>query len=296
MRKDREVSTLAPVSHHSRFDTDDLIRAKGTRRVSVCIPARDEESTVGAIVRSVSTSLGSGDSGDLLVDRGLASPPSRPGTGTADGTRTPAGTSLVDEILVVDDGSRDHTARVAFEAGARVLSTGSPTGGKGQAMRLALAQCTGDLVVFLDADVRDFSPHFVTGLVGPLLVDDGVALVKGFYERSLDGRAGEGGRVTELVARPVIDLLFPHLSVIRQPLAGETAAPRSVLGELTLADGYGVELGMLIDVAHQFGVGAVAQVDLGTRVHRNRPLAELRNQATEVLRTALERSGSSRSP
>ena len=144
--------------------------------------------------------------------------------------------------------------------------------------------------MFLDADVENFTPHFVVGLLGPLLADDDVALVKGFYERPLHGRPGEGGRVTELVARPVLDLLFPSLAGVRQPLAGETAAPRSVLEKAGLDGGYGVELGLLIDVADRFGVDAVAQVDLGRRVHRNRPLAELRHQATDVLRAALDRA------
>ena len=118
-----------------------------------------------------------------------------------------------------------------------------------------------------------------------------MALVKGFYERPLHGEKGAGGRVTELVARPVIDLLFPHLSAVRQPLAGETAAPRTVLDKTGLAPGYGVELALLIDVAEHFGVEQVAQVDLGVRIHRNRPLAELRPQATDVLGAALRRAG-----
>ena len=148
---------------------------------------------------------------------------------------------------------------------------------------MALAEARGDILVFLDADVENFGPHFVTGLLGPLLTDDDVALVKGFYERPLRGRSPGGGRVTELVARPAIDLLFPDLAGVRQPLAGETAAPRSVLEKTGLDPGYGIELGLLIDVADRFGVEAVAQVDLGVRIHRNRPLAELRHEATDVL-------------
>jgi glucosyl-3-phosphoglycerate synthase len=118
-----------------------------------------------------------------------------------------------------------------------------------------------------------------------------VALVKGFYDRPLHGQPTGGGRVTELVARPVIDLLFPILAGVRQPLAGETAVPRTVVDKTGLAPGYGVELGLLVDVAEHFGADHVAQVDLGVRVHRNRPLGELRAHATDVLRAAFERAG-----
>jgi glucosyl-3-phosphoglycerate synthase len=163
-------------------------------------------------------------------------------------------------------------------------------GGKGQAMGAALAASHGDLVVFLDADVANTTPAFVTGMLGPLLFFDDIALVKGFYTRPLHGDPTGGGRVTELVAKPVLDLLFPDLSEVRQPLAGETAAHRDVFEMVGFADGYGVELGLLIDVAHHRGSGALAQVDLGVRIHRNRPLHELRPQATDVLRAALARA------
>ncbi len=163
-------------------------------------------------------------------------------------------------------------------------------GGKGQAMRVALHEAEGDLLAFIDGDVTNFGPHFVVGLLGPLLTDDGVTVVKGFYQRPLHGEPDGGGRVTELMARPVIDLLFPALAGVRQPLAGETAAPRWVFEKCTLADGYAVELALLVDVASHFGVETIAQVDLGVRVHRNRPLAELRPQATDILAAALARS------
>ena len=156
-------------------------------------------------------------------------------------------------------------------------------------MAAALAASAGDVVVFLDADVANTTPAFVTGLLGPLLTTDHVALVKGFYTRPLHGDPTGGGRVTELVARPVLELLFPELSWVRQPLAGETAAHRWVFEKLGFADGYGVELGLLIDVAQSLGPDRLAQVDLGERIHRNRPLHELRPQAVDVLRAALER-------
>jgi len=260
---DQVVRTGGPRTfHHSDFDTPGLAAARRGRAVSVCLPARDEQATVSAIVTSVRRAL--------VAEAG--------------------GVDLVDEVLVVDDGSTDATARVAEAAGARVITAGRCGGGKGQALQVALSEARGDLLVFLDADVENFNAHFVTGLLGPLLTDDDVALVKGFYERPVDGAASGGGRVTELVARPVIDLLFPSLGGIRQPLAGETAAPRSVLEKTGLDPDYGIELGLLVDVADRFGADAVAQVDLGVRIHRNRPLAELRHEATDVLRAALIRA------
>jgi glucosyl-3-phosphoglycerate synthase len=273
MGDDLSVESPGPVlpgglrsAHHRHFDAASLAAARAGRRVAVCIPARDEAGTVGAVVAGVCLAL----------------------------TAAGGGVDLVEEIVVVDDGSRDDTAGVARRAGARVVR--APAGrGKGEAMMLGVEASDTELLVFLDADVTNFGPHFVTGLLGPLLTDWGpgqpdVALVKGYYERPLHGEPAAGGRVTELVARPVIDLLFPHLSGVRQPLAGETAAPRTVLDKTGLAPGYGVELGLLIDVAERFGVEQVVQVDLGVRVHRNRPLSELRPQATDVLRAALGRA------
>jgi len=148
----------------------------------------------------------------------------------------------------------------------------------------------GDIVVFLDADVRNFGPHFVTGLLAPLLFDAGVVLVKGAYRRPGDGGPAEGGRVTELLARPLLRRFFPELAFVRQPLAGEVAVRREVLAGLDLEPGYGVEIGMLIDVARRYGPGSITQVDLGERVHRNRPLAQLAGQADEVLAAVVGRT------
>lgn len=255
---------------HSQFTVEGLAAAKGDRRISVCIPARNEVETVGAIVATVIGSLAAAN----------------------------GGAPVVDEVMVIDDGSTDGTAAAAKAAGARVVKTRSESGagGKGQAMRLALEVAEGDLIVFVDADVTNFGAHFVTGLLGPLLLDDSVALVKGCYRRPLAGDPEGGGRVTELMAKPLIDHFFPALSVIVQPLAGETAAPRAVLEKCGLADGYAVELALLVDVASEFGADSIAQVDLGTRAHRNRPLSELRPQASEILRAALHRAGPGRQP
>ncbi len=250
------------VYDHNEFHPHELA-ARRRRSVSVCIPARNEQATVGDIVTTV-------------LSRFVA----RAG-----------GVDLVDEIVVVDDGSSDRTARVAETAGATVARIEGSPGGKGEAMSLALQASTGDVIVFLDGDVDPFPAHFVPGLLGPVLTDEDVALVKGAYLRPLNGVPGEGGRVNELVARPVISLLFPDLADVRQPLAGETAVPRTVLDKIELAPAYGVEIALLIDVASLFGARSIAQVDLGVRAHRNRPLADLRSQATDVLRAALDRAG-----
>jgi glucosyl-3-phosphoglycerate synthase len=245
--------------HHTDFGA----RALATGRqlsVSVCIPARNEAATVGAIVRSVNA--------HFVAQAG--------------------GVDLVDEVVVVDDGSTDATAEIASTAGARVVQVSGAGGGKGEAMQLAIQSSSGDLIVFLDGDVDPFPAHFVSGLLGPVLTGD-FALVKATYSRPLNGVQGEGGRVNELAARPIISLLYPELAGIRQPLAGETAAPRTVLEKVRLAPAYGVELALLIDVASMFGAASIAQVELGERSHRNRPLADLGPQATDVLRVALER-------
>lgn len=199
------------------------------------------------------------------------------------------GVDLVDEIVVVDDGSSDRTPEIASRSGARVVQSATGGGGKGEAMQVGVNSTSGEIVVFLDGDVDPFPAHFVPGLLGPLFVDEDVCMVKASYVRPLGGVPGEGGRVNELVARPILSLLFPELAMIRQPLAGETAVLRTVLEKLRLAPAYGVETALLIDVASLFGASSIAQVELGLRCHRNRPLSDLRPQATDVMRAALAR-------
>jgi glucosyl-3-phosphoglycerate synthase len=154
-----------------------------------------------------------------------------------------------------------------------------------------VASSTGDIVAFCDADVRDFDERFVVGLLGPLLADPDVAFVKAYYQRPGDGHPRGGGRVTELVARPVLHLLFAELAGVVQPLAGEFAGRREVLESVPFVEGYGVDLGLLVDITRAVGAERVVQVDLGRRIHRNRPLRELGPMATVVLQTALRRAG-----
>jgi glucosyl-3-phosphoglycerate synthase len=259
---------FAAPSHHRDFDRHALAAAKDRQglTVSVCLPARDEEATVGHIVGTVRREL-------------IES------------------IALVDEVVVLDDGSSDATPAAAADAGARVVDVCSvlpdvgPGSGKGNAMWKSVFACDGDLLVWVDADIRNFGAQFVTGLLGPLLTRPGIGFVKGFYDRPLHGEPTGGGRVTELVARPLLSHLFPHLTRVVQPLAGEYAGRREVLDTLPFVEGWGVEIGLLIDVMERFGPTAIAQVDLGSREHRNRPLDELGPQAMAILVIALRRAG-----
>ncbi len=236
------------------------------RRISVIVPARDEEDTIGAVVATIRQEL---------MERH----------------------HVVDELVVVDDGSSDATAAVAKAAGAEVVDAASvlpehgTEHGKGQAMWRGLHVTSGDIVAYCDADIRSFGPEFVLGVVGPLLASDQPAFAKGFYARPLDGRDGEGGRVTELTARPLIALLFPHLGPLVQPLAGECAGRREVLEAVPFVGGYGVDLGLLIDITARFGRDAIIQADLGRRIHRNRPLSQLSAQSLAIWQLGMERAG-----
>lgn len=238
-----------------------MVEQKAGRRVGLVLPARDEAATIGRIVAVVR---------EALVDR----------------------TGLVDEVLVVDSRSQDATAEVAAAAGAIVVGQDSvmgdlvPAHGKGEALWKGLAASTGDLVAAIDADLRDVEPGFVTGLLGPLLDDPGVAFVKGFYHRPLIGDGtvdvDGGGRVSELVARPLLNLAWPQLAGFVQPLAGEFAARRELLEAIPFVTGYGVELGMLVDVLDRVGLDAMAQVDLGVRVHRHHDLQALGRMSAQI--------------
>jgi glucosyl-3-phosphoglycerate synthase len=256
--------------HHSLYPPE-RIAAERTAGVSVCLPARECAATVGEIVR------------ELVAMRELGA---------------------IDEVVVVDAASEDGTAQIAERAGARVLQEGElmgahgPVLGKGDAMWRALSALEGELVCFLDADTEGFSSHFATGLLGPLVCEQGVSFVKGFYRRPLahDGEtAGEGGgRVNHLMARPALALFYPELSGVRQPLAGEVAARRDLLAALPFATGYGVETAMLIDAWRKVGLDGIAQVDLEEHRNPHQPLSALTPMAATVLAaiaTRLERDG-----
>ncbi|WP_433268583.1 glucosyl-3-phosphoglycerate synthase [Actinosynnema sp. CS-041913] len=240
----------------------ELVACKGSRRVSVVLPALDEEATVGGVVGAVRPLLG----------------------------------GLVDELVVVDSGSVDGTVRVASAAGARVVRRTDVLPdlplwpGKGEVLWRSLAATSGDFVVFLDSDLVDPDPAFVPALLGPLLTRP-VHLVKGFYRRPFRSSSTGGGRVTELAARPLLNALRPELAGIVQPLGGEYAGTRSFLESVPFAAGYGVEIGLLLDAHARYGLAGLAQVNLGVRRHRNRPLDELGVMSSQILGTLLRRVG-----
>ncbi|AZP18677.1 glucosyl-3-phosphoglycerate synthase [Streptomyces aquilus] len=229
--------------------------------VSVVLPALNEEETVGDIVAIIRH--------DLMQQ-----------------------VPLVDEIVVVDSGSTDRTSQVAAAAGATVVHRDEilpriPTvPGKGEVLWRSLLVTSGDIVCFIDADLKEFSSDFVTGIVGPLLTEPEVDLVKAMYDRPLGGAAGQGGRVTELMARPLLNMHWPQLAGFVQPLGGEYAARRSLLEQLPFPVGYGVELGMLVDALHLVGLDALAQVDVGVRKHRHQDGQALGRMSAAIYRTA----------
>jgi glucosyl-3-phosphoglycerate synthase len=266
------TTTAGRLRAHGDWSLAELLdakRASGTS-TSLVVPARNEAATVGDVVGRVR---------EALVET----------------------TALLDEIVVIDSDSDDDTYDVALGAGATVHRSRDirpdlgTRPGKGEAMWKSTFVTAGDVLVFMDADLLDWDTHFVPGLLGPLLTDPDVALVKGVYERPFvaDGRSApyEGGRVTELVARPLIALLFPELAHLAQPLAGEWAVRRSLFEQLSVPTGYAVELAALVDTVRLLGVGAVTQVELGRRAHRHQALRDLGAMATQVLAAAHARAG-----
>jgi glucosyl-3-phosphoglycerate synthase len=233
--------------------------------VSLVLPARNEAATITGVVAS----------GVALVGR------------------------LVDEVVVLDGASADGTAELAATAGAVVHQDADivpelgPTLGKGDALWRSLRVTSGDVVAFVDTDIRNPDPRFVWGIVAPLLLDDGIDFVKAFYDRPIETggtlQASGGGRVTELMARPLLNLFWPALAGLVQPLSGEYAGRRSVLEQVPFFTGYGVEIGLLIDILALRGADAIAQVDLGRRVHRNQDLPALSRMACAIASVTLGR-------
>ncbi len=250
-----------------RFDAaavDALRVAKGEQTLSVCLPCRDEAATIGPLVSLIRR--------ELVERRGI-----------------------VDELIVLDDRSTDDTARVAAHAGARVVPIDDVhdehgTGhGKGNALWATLVVSGGDLVVWCDGDVTSFEPDWVLKLIAPMVEDETIDLVKARSNRP--ETSGGGGRTTELVARPLMSRYVPGLTGLAQPLSGEYAGRRSVLEQLPFVEGWGVDMGLLIDIADRRGPEAIAQVELGDRLHRHRSLHSLSVQAAEVMATMLDRAG-----
>ena len=208
---------------------------------------------------------------------------------------------FLDEIVVIDSGSVDGTAEVARGLGvptyhhAEILPGEGTYSGKGESLWKSLHVLRGDLVAWVDTDIRNIHPKFVYGLIGPLLREPRIGYVKGFYRRPirLGGRRAEsgGGRVTELTARPLLNLFFPELAGLIQPLAGEYAGRREILEQLPFFTGYGVEIGLLIDVLRRFGLDQIGQVNLGSRLHRNRDLTPLSVMAFAIAQVVMTRVG-----
>jgi glucosyl-3-phosphoglycerate synthase len=248
------------------YTLERLLDAKGATTVSVILPAREVATTIGGVLRQL---LGARDAG------------------------------LIDELVVIDADSEDGTASVARNLSVTVhqrseilVDFGSPRG-KGDGIWRGLHVTHGDVVVLMDTDTQNFGPHFLTGLLGPILEDDSLQLIKGAFHRPLQLGGvkvpDEGGRVTELVARPLINLYLPQLAGFVQPLAGEVAARRSLLESLSIPVGYGVEIAMLIDCLRAVGIEAMGQTDLGTREDTNQSLRDLVSMAYTVAATLLSR-------
>lgn len=252
------------------FSLDELLARKREAGLtaSLALPARDEEATIAGVLAAYLP----------LRDAGL-----------------------LDEVVVIDSLSTDRTAEVAAAAGATVVHVREPhpdlpaERGKGEAMWRALWATTGDLVAFADADVLDAGPHYVLGLLGPMLRHPEVQLVKGFYRRPViddEGNVEEhGGRVTELTARPLLSLCEPALAQLVQPLAGEWAGRRDHLESLSFPVGYGVEIAVVLDTFAACGLRGLAQTDLGVRTHSRQSQQALGVMAAEVLGAALRRLG-----
>lgn len=258
--------------HHSDFwDLKEMVKHKERKnlKISLCIPTLNEEKTIGKEV--------------VLFKSELMN-------------RYP----LLDEIAVIDSGSQDKTLEVAANFGAdtylssEIIPSLGVKMGKGENLWKAIYQLEGDIIVYVDADIKNIHPRFVYGLIAPLIYRDEVKYVKAFYDRPLamsnNVRVSGGGRVTEILTRPIFSLFYPELTAIIQPLSGEYAVRREVLHEIPFPIGYGVETSHLIDVYYKYGLEAFAQTDLDKRVHRNQATSSLGKMAFGILQTFLRRA------
>ncbi|WP_455381906.1 glucosyl-3-phosphoglycerate synthase [Salinispira pacifica] len=257
--------------HHSQFaDIEALVELKREQGVtiSLCFPALNEERTIGREIRVLRREL---------MER----------------------YQLLDEIGVVDSGSTDRTREVSERAGALFHSAADclpgmgERKGKGENLWKSLYLFSGDIIVWIDSDIRNIHPKFVYGLLGPLLTRPEIGYVKAFYRRPL--RFGRrtlpgGGRVTELLVRPFLNMFYPDLALLAQPLSGEYAGRRRLLEQVPFFSGYGVEIGLLIDLEQRFGLGVLAQVDVDERIHRNQSIESLRRMSYVILSVMIERS------
>ncbi len=257
--------------HHSAFwDIMAMVREKEKQglKISLCIPTLNEEKTIGK---------------EIVLFRSELM------------TRYP----LLDEIAVIDSGSTDRTLEVASAFGADtylsadILPEQGARKGKGENLWKAIYQLSGDIIVYIDADIKNIHPRFVYGLVAPLIYRQEIKYVKAFYDRPLAFSQGlrptGGGRVTEILIRPLFSLFYPDLAAIMQPLSGEYAVRREVLQEIPFPIGYGVETSHIIDVYHKYGMAAFAQTDLDQRVHRNQATRDLAKMSFGILQTFLSR-------
>lgn len=260
---------------HEFADIKQLVALKKQQglTISLGLPTLNEQATIGKVLRTVRK---------LFVER----------------------YSLLDEVVVIDSNSTDRTVEIAESQGVRVvkhpevLTRYGTVRGKGEALWNSLYVLRGDLIAWIDTDIVNIHPRFVYGILGPLIREPRLMFVKGFYQRPL--RAGGnlhargGGRVTELVARPLLNLFYPELSGFVQPLAGEYAGRRKALEAVPFVTGYGVEIAMLIDILTKFGLQSMGQVDLEERVHRNQSLLSLSKMSFEIIQVVLERVGHAR--
>ena len=272
MKQNKGDSTILTRSYHSSAYSDKkrLVELKKSKNftISLAFPTLNEESTIAKEILVLKTEL---------MDR----------------------FPLLDEIAVIDSGSTDKTREIAKQFGASVFTSSEilknydSHRGKGENLWKSLYVLKGDIIVWIDADISNINPKFLYGLVGPLLENDDVGYVKAYYKRPIRSSTGltpsGGGRVTEILIRPLFSLFYPELSQLVQPLSGEYAGRRSILEQLPFSVGYGVEVGHLIDLFHQFGPGIIAQVDMDERIHRNQTIEALSRMSYGVLATFLSR-------